>query len=51
MAHLAGIYTSLSARPWALAKPTILLKIHSTTWGRAGGMHGIRNWDLAFFLY
>ena len=29
--------------PVALAKPTIILKIHSTTCGRAGGMHGDRN--------
>ena len=38
-----------TAVPAALAKPTIIIEIHSTTWGRAGDMHGIRNWDL-FFL-
>jgi hypothetical protein len=37
-----------TAVPVALAKPAIITEIHSTTWGRAGGMHGIRNWDLAF---
>jgi hypothetical protein len=39
--------------PLALAKPTIFLKRKKSTAlrvGRAGGMHGIRNWDPEYFF-